>query len=251
MYRLALLCGIAIVFLVPSAQAIEMFTNFHNGENVGFPPLEVPAKFYGHGGWQPASRCRPERVESIESVPAMTPTGRAAVTPTGFIRRDHGRRGYDTQHMSNQGSDNQQNDNQPTSNQQAGNQSTAEQAQFVSDRRRSFGGGNDSSAVGYNQQSAEYESSESPSSQAPTPAKVAPKSDGWTRSLEQAPAEEEHGKRPTSVFARPGSAPQSDSSGKTKTNTGQGIDQRQSTTPGASSRRSKDLPSVVPARPLD
>ena len=51
---------ISIIFVaslaVARAEAIEMFTNFHNGENVGFPPMEVPIRMYpgfGRGGWAP------------------------------------------------------------------------------------------------------------------------------------------------------------------------------------------------------
>src|SRR5262245_53779763 len=120
MYRLVLLCFLGMVVFVCPVQALEMFTNFHNGENVGFPPLEVPTKFYGHGGWKATAQCRPERVESIEPVQAMTPTGRAAVTPTGFMRRDRGRRGYDNRPMDNsRGGNVQPNNNEQMNNPQS------------------------------------------------------------------------------------------------------------------------------------
>ncbi len=122
MYRLALLFLVAMVLLVSSAQAIEMFTNFHNGENIGYPPLEVPTKFYGHGGWHATAQCRPERIESIEPVPAMTPTGRAAVTPN----RLHSARSRAAEAMTcnigNQRGDNQQIDNPQTQQSPVDNQ---------------------------------------------------------------------------------------------------------------------------------
>ena len=60
------------------AEAIEMFTNFHNGENVGFPPMEVPIRMYpgfGRGGWAPGVVGAPLR--TLPPVPAMSPTGTA------------------------------------------------------------------------------------------------------------------------------------------------------------------------------
>ena len=233
MYRLVLLCCVAIAVLVPRAQALEMFTSFHNGENVGFPKLEVPTKFYGHGGWQQAAQCRPERVWSIEPVPAMTPTGRAAVTPTGFIRRDRGRKGYGMPHSDNQQPADQQPANPPGGDPQANSQPPDNQAQYVSDRRRSSWGGTNNNWAGYNQQFSESESSDSSAQQTPTPAKVAPKSDGWTRSLEQAPADNPRAKRPTSVFAHPGSAPKPDAASKSKASARQGSDQRSQSAQGA------------------
>ncbi len=241
MYRLVLLCCIAMAALVSNAAALEMFTSFHNGENVGFPPLEVPTKFYGHGGWHATAQCRPERIESIEPVPAMTPTGRAAVSPTGFIRRDRGRRGNDMQHFGNQRSDNQQIENPQSNNQPVDNQ-----GQYVSDRRRSSGT-SDTSMVGYNQQGNDYDTSQSP-----TPAKIAPKSDGWTRSLEPAPTDDQKPvKRPTSVYAQPGSAPLTESLGKTKSNAQGTTDPRTQPAGSGSSRRRNDLPSVMPPQRLD
>jgi hypothetical protein len=249
MYRLVLLCCAAMAVLVSRAQALEMFTSFHNGQNVGFPSLEVPTKFYGHGGWQQAAQCRPERVWSIEPVPAMTPTGRAAVTPTGFIRRDRGRKGNGMPHGDNQQSADQQSANPPGGDPQANGQPHDNQTQYVSDRRRSWNGGNDNWA-GYNQPYSESESSDS--SQTPTPAKVAPKSDGWTRSLEQAPADNSRAKRPTSVFAHPGSPPRAGSVNKAKTNTGQASDQRSQSAQSTSSRNANDdSRSVVPPQPTD
>ena len=232
MYRLALLFLVSMVLLVSSAQAIEMFTNFHNGENIGYPPLVVPTKFYGHGGWQPASQCRPERVESIEPVPAMT--------PTGFIRPNHSRRNHDGPSASNQ------NQNRTVAEQ---SQPATDNGQYISDRRRSGGGTNswngnnsasgnmDASSAGYNQPATDYDSP-----QAPTSAKIAPKSDGWTRSLEPA-SDDDTTKRPTSVLAHPGSAPQSDAALKQKSTTGQTSDQRAQPPPGSTMRRTPSTPS--------
>ncbi|HEY2761599.1 MAG TPA: hypothetical protein VGI75_12670 [Pirellulales bacterium] len=60
------------------AQAIEMFTNFHNGENIGFPPMQVPYSVYGglgHGGWNPHATGMHLPPDPFPAVPAMTPTG--------------------------------------------------------------------------------------------------------------------------------------------------------------------------------
>jgi hypothetical protein len=68
---------ILAVFTV-RANAIEMFTNFHNGENVGLPPMEVPISMYpgfGRGGWAPGVIGAPLR--TAPPVPTMSPTGQA------------------------------------------------------------------------------------------------------------------------------------------------------------------------------
>jgi hypothetical protein len=63
--------------LAGQAQAIELFTNFHYGENVGFPSMNVPVSMYGgigRGGWN----CRAidqQPVDWIPPEPAVTPTG--------------------------------------------------------------------------------------------------------------------------------------------------------------------------------
>ena len=56
MSRHLLSVAIIVSFAAVRAEAIEMFTNFHNGENLGFPPMEVPIGMYpgfGRGGWAP------------------------------------------------------------------------------------------------------------------------------------------------------------------------------------------------------
>jgi hypothetical protein len=74
--------GISIVAVALAvaarAEAIEMFTNFHNGENIGFPPMQVPYSVYGgigHGGWNPHATGMRMPPDPFPAVPAMTPTG--------------------------------------------------------------------------------------------------------------------------------------------------------------------------------
>ncbi len=67
---------LVFVLLAAKAGAIEMFTNFNNGMNVGFPPMEVPISVYrgfGHGGWNPYAEGMP--LKTVPPVPAMMPTG--------------------------------------------------------------------------------------------------------------------------------------------------------------------------------
>jgi hypothetical protein len=77
MRRFVVLAALAVAALLASrADAIEMFTNFNNGTNVGFPPMEVPVGIYrgfGRGGWNPHAEGTFFR--SNPPVPAMTPTG--------------------------------------------------------------------------------------------------------------------------------------------------------------------------------
>jgi hypothetical protein len=77
MRRCVVLPAIAFAALLASrADAIEMFTNFNNGTNVGFPPMEVPVGIYrgfGRGGWNPHAEGMYFR--SNPPVPAMMPTG--------------------------------------------------------------------------------------------------------------------------------------------------------------------------------
>ena len=75
-------CGISVVAVALTvagrAEAIEMFTNFHNGENIGFPPMQVPYSVYGgigHGGWNPHATGMRMPPDPFPAVPAMTPTG--------------------------------------------------------------------------------------------------------------------------------------------------------------------------------
>jgi hypothetical protein len=67
---------VVLTLLTAKAEAIEMFTNFNNGQNVGFPPMEVPISVYrgfGHGGWNPYAEGMP--LKTVPPVPAMMPTG--------------------------------------------------------------------------------------------------------------------------------------------------------------------------------
>lgn len=76
MKRYLLVFALVLAALAGRAQAIEMFTNFHNGENVGFPPMQVPYSVYGgigHGGWNPHAQGMP--LKTYPPVPAMSPTG--------------------------------------------------------------------------------------------------------------------------------------------------------------------------------
>lgn len=76
MRRVFALAVIASIAVTGRAQAIEMFTNFNNGQNIGFPPLEVPTRIYGgfgRGGWNPHAEGMP--LKTNPPVPAMMPTG--------------------------------------------------------------------------------------------------------------------------------------------------------------------------------
>jgi len=76
MRRVLALTTLAAAFLSGRAQAIEMFTNFNNGQNIGFPPLEVPTRIYGgfgRGGWNPHAVGTP--LKTNPPVPATMPTG--------------------------------------------------------------------------------------------------------------------------------------------------------------------------------
>jgi hypothetical protein len=78
MVRLFAMVALWAMVLAGGAQAIEMQTNFHYGEQVGFPPMEVPAAVYG--GWgTPGWNCnaigRVPVNAAYPPVPAMYPTG--------------------------------------------------------------------------------------------------------------------------------------------------------------------------------
>jgi len=76
--RWGILLAIVLALGTHEVRAIEMFTNFHNGENVGFPPLQVPTSVYGgfgHGGWNPHATGMRMPADPFPAVPAMTPTG--------------------------------------------------------------------------------------------------------------------------------------------------------------------------------
>ncbi len=84
MYRLLGVWAIVLVFAYAPAEAVELFTNFHLGENVGFPPMQVPYGIYGglgRGGWNPDAEGMP--LKSMPDTPAMMPTGQ---NPGGFRR---------------------------------------------------------------------------------------------------------------------------------------------------------------------
>jgi hypothetical protein len=75
MVRFVALAALAAMAMATSASAIEMQTNYHYGENVGFPPMEVPASVYGGWGtrgWNPNAI---NRVPVQPGLPAMYPTG--------------------------------------------------------------------------------------------------------------------------------------------------------------------------------
>jgi hypothetical protein len=84
MNRLLALSTIILACLSARAEAVEMFTDFHNGENVGFPPMQVPYGIYGglgRGGWNPTAEGMP--LKTWPPVPAMMPTQQI---PGGFRR---------------------------------------------------------------------------------------------------------------------------------------------------------------------
>ena len=93
MRRAAVLSAALVAALLASqADAIEMFTNFNNGTNVGFPPMEVPVGIYrgfGRGGWNPHAEGTYFR--SNPPVPAMMPTGqepRPMIRTSGVSERN-------------------------------------------------------------------------------------------------------------------------------------------------------------------
>jgi hypothetical protein len=212
MYRLLLLFSVAMVLLVPSANAIEMFTNFHNGENVGFPPLEVPIAIYGHGGWTCQADVRPQKVKSIEPVPAMT--------PTGLVRHDRAWRSNDVRQVSNE---------QPVADAKP-----AGSPQYVAAGRwwgrsnygNNNGNGNGNSNYTTNGNEVRDEGGDYNSTQSPTPAKL---KNGPTDAIDSEKATtngNERAKSPVSVHAHPGIAPQKDNNAAPQ--------------PGASSRRNSN-----------
>ena len=112
MRRALTLTVLATLAITARAQAIEMFTNFNNGQNIGFPPLEVPTRIYGgfgRGGWNPHAIGMP--LKTNPPVPAMMPTGQIP-----------GRRAFDYYG--------------PAPGVMVGNDGINSQRQTVSDRRR-------------------------------------------------------------------------------------------------------------------
>ncbi len=88
MYRLLGVWAIVLVFASAHAEAVELFTNFHYGENVGFPPMQVPYGIYGglgRGGWNPDAEGMP--LKTWPNTPSMMPTGQ---NPGGFRRFTNG-----------------------------------------------------------------------------------------------------------------------------------------------------------------
>src|SRR5436305_12136817 len=81
MYRKLLFAIAALAVFAGRADAIDMFTNFNNGQNVGLPPMEMPISVYrgfGHGGWNPYAEGMP--LKTNPPVPAMMPTGQVSHT---------------------------------------------------------------------------------------------------------------------------------------------------------------------------
>ncbi|HZZ27369.1 MAG TPA: hypothetical protein VFE46_05115 [Pirellulales bacterium] len=93
MYRVLSLSTLILTCIILRAQAVEMFTNFDNGQNVGFPPMQVPFCVYGgvtHGGWNPNAEGMP--LKTWPPVPAMMPTQQI---PGGFRRfNNHAANGH-------------------------------------------------------------------------------------------------------------------------------------------------------------
>jgi len=95
MRRTVAFTALAVAALLASqADAIEMFTNFNNGQNIGFPPMEVPVGIYrgfGRGGWNPHAEGM--YLKSNPPVPAMMPTGqlpRPEIRTSGISEREFG-----------------------------------------------------------------------------------------------------------------------------------------------------------------
>jgi hypothetical protein len=112
MRRISTFTVLAALAVAGRASAIEMFTNFNNGQNIGFPPLEVPTRIYGgfgRGGWNPHAEGMP--LKTNPPVPAMMPTGQI---PGGRTFDYYGR----------------------PPGVMIGNGGTASQRELVSDRRR-------------------------------------------------------------------------------------------------------------------
>jgi hypothetical protein len=80
MFRLLALAALVATVSATCAGAVELQTNFHYGEQVGFPPMEVPTAIYG--GWgTPGWNCNAMgKVPVQPGLPAMYPTG---CNPTG------------------------------------------------------------------------------------------------------------------------------------------------------------------------
>lgn len=75
MVRLLAIVALWALVLCGGAYAVEMQTNFHYGEQLGFPPMEVPPAIYGGWGtpgWNPSAI---NRVPVQSGLPAMYPTG--------------------------------------------------------------------------------------------------------------------------------------------------------------------------------
>ncbi|MCC7083383.1 MAG: hypothetical protein IT427_00070 [Pirellulales bacterium] len=78
MVRLLVIFALWAMVFPDGASAIEMQTNFHYGEQVGFPPMEVPTAVYGGWGtpgWNCSAINRVPLYNAYPPVPAMFPTG--------------------------------------------------------------------------------------------------------------------------------------------------------------------------------
>ena len=232
MYRFVMLFALALALFAPRAEALEMFTSFHNGENIGFPPMEVPIDVYGHGGWQCKALCRPQRIQSIEPVPAMTPTGFVRCNSAATTSAES----YAAQAAPNNG------------------------AQYVADRRRSWGRYSDGPSTNYynNNYSNSYPKQsygqdgwDDSAVQNPTPAKRKAAPTDSAKAAE-APPNNQRAKQPVSVFARPGNAPNSKSVSKPRPPDTGPSDSQSLPAPGESSRRAEpNLHAAVGTAPAD
>lgn len=74
MFRLNELAAM-LAMLPVVASAVEMQTNFHYGEHVGFPSMEVPTSIYGGWGTRGWNCNAMGKVPLQSGLPAMYPTG--------------------------------------------------------------------------------------------------------------------------------------------------------------------------------
>jgi hypothetical protein len=214
MHRFLLLFALVFAFVASRADAIEMFTNFHNGENIGFPPMQVPIDVYGHGGWRCSARC-PQRINAVEPVPAMS--------PVGFVSCDHAARPYE---------------------QQVSQSGSVSQVQYISDRRRSWGRSGDAPSSNYsnNNYSNNYSSQDSGDSSAPQNPTLAKPAQSTTDATQPAGKTQpnDDAKKPVSVFAKPGLSPENQTNRKNDSSSTGQKNQTPVVNPEKSSRRNSD-----------
>lgn len=75
MFRFIAVAVLLAAPLASSASAVELQTNFHYGEHVGFPPMEVPTSIYGGWGTQGWKCQNINQVPVQPGLPPMFPTG--------------------------------------------------------------------------------------------------------------------------------------------------------------------------------